>query len=300
MAIQEQETAAEPVRLFRINTGSCNGCDVELAVTSAVAEFDVEQLGCRYTESAREADVLLVTGPLTVKARDEVLRLYAETPRDRLTVAVGVCPVSGGVFRDSYAVDGPLDRHLPVDVNVTGCPPRPQALLEGIRTALEIRKARREGVEPIHEPGDRKPSHADNFPARGRLSFDAAACVDCRMCRHVCAAGAIRFEAGKQGVRLTLWHNSCVFCGLCSHYCPTGALSVTGDWRLDHRAADAFRQVDRGEVLYEPCAGCGEAIIPAAPQLLHAAFRRPNPEIEKLKNLCPACRQQMSIGVPRR
>uniref|UniRef100_UPI0038B3BCC4 NADH-quinone oxidoreductase subunit I n=1 Tax=Geomonas propionica TaxID=2798582 RepID=UPI0038B3BCC4 len=124
--------------------------------------------------------------------------------------------------------------------------------------------------------------------------------MDCRMCRHVCAAGAIRFEEGEGGVRLTLWHNSCVFCGLCSHYCPTGALSVTGDWRLDHPAADAFRQVERGEVPYQPCAGCGEPIIPAAPQLLHAVFRRPNPEIEKLKNLCPACRQRMSIGVPRR
>lgn len=295
MHIQAEGTAKEPVRLFRINTGSCNGCDVELAVTSAVAEFDVTQLGCRYTEAANEADILLITGPLTAAARDEVLRLHSETPRDRITVAVGVCPVSGGVFRDSYAVDGPLERHLPVDVNVPGCPPRPQALLAGIAHALELRRVRLGG-----EATARLPVPADNFPARGRLSYDAKACVDCRMCRHVCAAGAIRFEEREGGVRLTLWHNSCVFCGMCSHYCPTGALSVTGDWRLDHPAADAFRQVERGEVPYAPCVGCGEPIIPAAPQLLHAAFRRPNPEIERLKSLCPACRQQMSIGVPRR
>ncbi|UPU35891.1 hypothetical protein M1B72_21015 [Geomonas paludis] len=300
MHMQVEETAVEPVRLFRINTGSCNGCDVELAVTSAVTEFDVEQLGCRYTESAREADVVLITGPLTVRARDEVLRLYAATPRDKVTVAIGVCPVSGGVFRDSYAVDGPLERHLPVDVNVPGCPPRPQALLAGISEALAIREARRAGVEPSRKANQGKRPNADNFPARGRLSFDAGACVDCRMCRHVCAAGAIRFQEGEDGVRLTLWHNSCVFCGLCCHYCPTGALSVTGDWRLDHRAADAFRQVERGEIPYQPCSGCGEPIIPAAPQLLHAAFRRPNPEIEKLATLCPACRQIMSIGAPRR
>ncbi|MBU5635333.1 4Fe-4S dicluster domain-containing protein [Geomonas sp. Red69] len=300
MHIEVEETAVGPVRLFRINTGSCNGCDVELAVTSAVTEFDVEQLGCRYTESAHEADIVLITGPLTIRARDEVLRLYAQAPRDKVTVAVGVCPVSGGVFRDSYAVDGPIERHLPVDVNIPGCPPRPQALLAGIGAALEIRRARRDGEEPARNPDHRKHHGTDNFPARGRMSYDAKACVDCRMCRHVCAAGAIRFEAGDGGVRLTLWHNSCVFCGLCSHYCPTGALSVTGDWRLDHRAADAFTQIERGEVPYAPCTGCGEAIIPTAPQLLHAAFRRPNPEIEKLKNLCPACRQLMSIGVPRR
>lgn len=300
MHMLEKETMAEPVRLFRINTGSCNGCDVELAVTAAVAEFDVEQLGCRYTESPREADIVLVTGPLTVRALEEVLRLYAETPQERLTVAVGVCPVSGGVFRDSYAIAGPVRRHLPVDVNVPGCPPRPQALLAGIAEALEIRRARREGTEPPCERSDRKSPDADNSPARGRLSFDAGACVDCRMCRHVCAAGAIRFEEKEHGVELTLWHNSCVFCGLCSHYCPTGALSVTGDWNLAHHDADTFRVVERGGVRYAPCAGCGAPLIPVAPELLHAAFRRPNLEISRLKNLCPACRQQMSIGVTRR
>lgn len=295
MHIQEEETAAEPVLLFRINTGSCNGCDVELAVTSAVAEFDVEQLGCRYTESAREADILLITGPLTVAAKEEVLRLYAETPRHRVTVAVGVCPVSGGVFRDSYAVDGPLERHLPVDVNVPGCPPRPQALLAGIAEALELRR-----VRLGEETAVRQPAATDNFPARGRLAYDASSCVDCRVCRHVCAAGAIRFEEKGKGVELTLWHNSCVFCGLCSHYCPTGALSVTGDWQLAHRAADRFRLVERGEVSYAPCSGCGEPLIPAASELLHAAFRRTNPDIERLKTLCPACRQRLSIGAPRR
>lgn len=299
MQIQEKDRAAEPVRLFRINTGSCNGCDVELAVTSAVDEFDVAQLGCHYTEEAGEADVLLVTGPMTVRARDEVLRLCAETPQEKVIVAVGVCPVSGGVFRDSYAIDGPLGRHLPVDVNVPGCPPRPQALLDGISQALEIRHARREGTKPPQVSAACQHPGADNFPARGRLHFDASSCVDCRMCRHVCAAGAIRIEEKEQGVELILWHNSCVFCGLCSHYCPTGALSVTGDWRLAHRDADRFKLFAQGEVQYAPCAGCGKPLIPVAPELLHAAFRRPTPEIEKLKNLCPACRQLMSIGARR-
>uniref|UniRef100_UPI0038B3A476 4Fe-4S dicluster domain-containing protein n=1 Tax=Geomonas anaerohicana TaxID=2798583 RepID=UPI0038B3A476 len=154
-------------------------------------------------------------------------------------------------------------------------------------------------MEPVGR-ADGKGQEGDNFPARCRLSFDASVCVDCRMCRHVCAAGAIRFQEVEGGVRLTLWHNSCVFCGLCSHYCPTGALSVTGDWRLDHPAADAFAQVERGDIPYAPCSGCGEPIVPAAPQLLHTAFRRPTPEIDKLTALCPACRQVMSIGAPGR
>ncbi|WP_084154285.1 NADH-quinone oxidoreductase subunit B family protein [Citrifermentans bremense] len=318
MQDQVKETPAEPVRLFRINTGSCNGCDVELAVTAAVDEFDVEQLGCRYTEEPHEADILLITGPLTVRARNEALRLYAEAPETKVTVAVGVCPVSGGVFRDSYAVDGPVQRYLPVDLNVPGCPPRPQALLAGIAQARDLWRARSKGVDavfaapPLAKPADEP---AQQFPIRGRMSFDPKACVDCRMCRHVCAAGAIHFDikgdkgdrhlrsqspGSPEGVRLTLWHNSCVFCGLCSHYCPTGALSVTGDWHLAHRGGQTFRFSEQGEVPYTPCSGCGSPLIAVAPELLHAAFRRPTPEIEHIKTLCPACRQQLSIGAVRR
>lgn len=311
----ENETSA-PVRLFRINTGSCNGCDVELAVTAAVDEFDVEQLGCRYTEEPHEADILLITGPLTVRARDEVLRLYAEAQETKVTVAVGVCPVSGGVFRDSYAVAGPVQRYLPVDLNVPGCPPRPQALLAGIRQARDLWRARGKGADTAIAapfPENAADESAQQFPIRGRMSFDPKACVDCRVCRHVCAAGAIHFDnkgdrhlpsqsrnESAEGVRLTLWHNSCVFCGLCSHYCPTGALSATGDWRLAHLGEEGFGFAEQGEVPYAPCSGCGTPLIPMAPELLHAAFRRPTPEIEHLKTLCPACRQQLSIGAMRR
>lgn len=319
MRYQEIETPAEPVRLFRINTGSCNGCDVELAVTAAVDEFDVEQLGCRYTEEPHEADILLITGPLTVRARNEVLHLYAQAPETKVTVAVGVCPVSGGVFRDSYAVDGPVQRYLPVDLNLPGCPPRPQALLAGIAQALDLWRARSQGADTALAPTSPEiaaDAPAQQFPIRGRMSFDPKACVDCRMCRHVCAAGAIHFDdkgdkgdrhlrsqfpsESPEGVRLTLWHNSCVFCGLCSHYCPTGALSATGDWHLAHRGEQGFRFAEQGEIPYTPCSGCGSPLIAVAPELLHAAFRRPTPEIERLKTLCPACRQQLSIGALRR
>jgi membrane-bound hydrogenase subunit mbhJ len=128
--------------LYRINAGSCNGCDVELATTACIPRYDVERLGCQYCGSPKHADIVLITGPLTVGVKDKVLRLYEEIPEPKVTVAIGVCPISGGVFRDSYAIAGPLDNYLPVDVNVPGCPPRPQAIIEGIALAIDIWRER--------------------------------------------------------------------------------------------------------------------------------------------------------------
>lgn len=128
--------------LYRINAGSCNGCDVELATTACIPRYDVERLGCQYCGSPKHADIVLITGPLTLRVNEKVLRVYQEIPEPKVTVAVGICPISGGVFRDSYAIAGPVDSYLPVDVNVPGCPPRPQAIIEGIALAIDIWRQR--------------------------------------------------------------------------------------------------------------------------------------------------------------
>jgi Ni,Fe-hydrogenase III small subunit len=128
--------------LYRINAGSCNGCDVELATTALIPRYDVERLGCQYCGSPRHADIVLISGPLTVRVKDAVLRLYEEIPDPKVTVAVGVCPISGGIFRESYAVLAPIDQYIPIDVNVPGCPPRPQAVIAGVAKALEIWRSR--------------------------------------------------------------------------------------------------------------------------------------------------------------
>ena len=128
--------------LYRINAGSCNGCDVELATTACIPRYDVERLGCQYCGSPKHADIVLITGPLTMKVKEKVLRVYQEIPEPKVTVAIGICPISGGVFRDSYAVAGPMDSYLPIDVNMPGCPPRPQAIVEGIAMAIDVWRPR--------------------------------------------------------------------------------------------------------------------------------------------------------------
>lgn len=128
--------------VYRINAGSCNGCDVELATTAVIPRYAVERLGCQYSEHPELADIVLITGPMTLRMRDKVLSEYNKIPSPKVTVAVGICPISGGVFRESYAVTGPVDEYIPVDVNVPGCPPRPQAIVEGIAKAIEILDSR--------------------------------------------------------------------------------------------------------------------------------------------------------------
>lgn len=143
--------------LFRINAGSCNGCDVELATTAFIPRFDVERLGCRYCGSPRHADIVLITGPLNVRIKDQVLKVWNEIPEPKVTVAVGICPISGGLFKQGHSVCGPLDKYLPIDVNIPGCPPRPQAIMEGILIAKEIwlkriEEAEQKGVRRIELP----------------------------------------------------------------------------------------------------------------------------------------------------
>ncbi|MBO8167699.1 MAG: NADH-quinone oxidoreductase subunit NuoB [Thermoanaerobacteraceae bacterium] len=137
-----QKIAKKSPWLYRINAGSCNGCDVELATTACIPRYDIERLGCKYCGSPKHADIVLITGPLTARVKEKVLRLYDEIPDPKVTVAIGVCPISGGVFRDSYAITGPIDNFIPVDVNVPGCPPRPQAIIDGIVEAIKIWETR--------------------------------------------------------------------------------------------------------------------------------------------------------------
>lgn len=128
--------------LYRINAGSCNGCDVELATTALIPRFDVERLGCKYCGSPKHADIVLITGLMTTPMKDKVMKIMQEIPEPKVTVAVGVCPVSGCVYADSYAVEGPVDEFIPIDINILGCPPRPQAIIAGLARAIEIWRER--------------------------------------------------------------------------------------------------------------------------------------------------------------
>jgi Ni,Fe-hydrogenase III small subunit/formate hydrogenlyase subunit 6/NADH:ubiquinone oxidoreductase subunit I len=126
----------------QVDAGSCNGCELEIAAT-ANPFFDLERFGIHFVASPRHADLLLVTGPVTRNMEIALRRTYEATPEPRVVVAVGACGCSGGLFGEgTYAAVGGVDRVLPVDVYVPGCPPRPQAILNGLLVAMGVREAR--------------------------------------------------------------------------------------------------------------------------------------------------------------
>jgi Ni,Fe-hydrogenase III small subunit/formate hydrogenlyase subunit 6/NADH:ubiquinone oxidoreductase subunit I len=126
----------------QVDAGSCNGCEMEIAATTNPL-FDLERFGIHFVASPRHADVLLVTGPVTRNMEIALRKTYDAAPDPRVVVAVGACGCSGGIFGEgTYAAIGGVDRVLPVDVYVPGCPPRPQAILNGLLIAMGIRQAR--------------------------------------------------------------------------------------------------------------------------------------------------------------
>ena len=136
--------------LFHLNTGACNGCDIELSAC-LTPRYDVEQAGILLVGSPRHADILCVTGPVTRGTRDALEAIYAQMPEPKVVVALGNCPATCDVFAGSPAIDGPLHRILPVDVYVPGCPPRPHDLIKGIAQAGAILAEQRRKERPIEE-----------------------------------------------------------------------------------------------------------------------------------------------------
>jgi Ni,Fe-hydrogenase III small subunit/formate hydrogenlyase subunit 6/NADH:ubiquinone oxidoreductase subunit I len=118
-----------------VDAGSCNGCEVEIVALNNPIH-DIERFGIQFVASPRHADMLLVTGPVTRNMELALLKTYRAMPEPKVVVAVGACGISGGIFGKNYASLGGVDKVLPVDVYIPGCPPRPQALLHGILLAV--------------------------------------------------------------------------------------------------------------------------------------------------------------------
>jgi len=137
--------------VFHLNTGSCNGCDIEI-VALLTPRYDVERFGIKLVGSPKHADVLLVTGPVNRKMLPRLKLIYEQTPDPKAVIVVGTCGTSGGVFYDSYNLVGPVDKHIPVDVYVPGCPVRPEAIINGVLKAwLKLERIRNQSAEKVTE-----------------------------------------------------------------------------------------------------------------------------------------------------
>ncbi len=130
------------LHLRHLDAGSCNACDWELAALLNPV-YDLRRLGIDFVASPRHADGVIVTGPVTRNLETAVRRTFEAVPEPRLVIAVGACAASGGIVGEGYASAGGVDRVLPVDVYIPGCPPRPEAILFGLLVAVGRLDARR-------------------------------------------------------------------------------------------------------------------------------------------------------------
>ena len=141
LAVRGRRLFGRSLTIREIDAGSCNGCELEIhALNNSI--YDVERFGLKFVASPRHADMLLVTGPVTHNMKTALERTYAATPDPKWVVTVGDCGCGCGVFEGSYAVIGAVDKVIPVDLHIRGCPPTPSALLEGLIALVERASAR--------------------------------------------------------------------------------------------------------------------------------------------------------------
>jgi len=132
-----QKAFTKALWVYHVNTGACNGCDIEV-INTLTPYYDAERFGLKLVGSPRHADVLLVTGPVTRPMVKSLERVYEATPAPKLVFAIGSCPTDGGIWYDTYNVVGGLDKVIPVNFYVPGCPPRPEAIVYGVAQALGL------------------------------------------------------------------------------------------------------------------------------------------------------------------
>lgn len=123
------------LHIRHLDAGSCNACDFEMSMLLSPI-YDIQRFGIDFVASPRHADMFMVTGGVTRHLEEAVRKTYDAAAAPKMVVAVGSCACGGGIVGQNYANHGGVDQIVPVMVYIPGCPPRPQALIEGILSAL--------------------------------------------------------------------------------------------------------------------------------------------------------------------
>jgi NADH-quinone oxidoreductase subunit B len=129
-------------------------CAIEMIATT-MARYDLARFGAEiFRPSPRQADLMIISGTVTKKMAPQVVRLYNQMAEPRYVIAMGACAISGGPFKQGYNVLKGIDRYIPVDVHIPGCPPRPEALIQAFMTLQK-----KIDGQPL--TGEERPRHLD-------------------------------------------------------------------------------------------------------------------------------------------
>ena len=123
--------------IIHYDASSCNGCDIEV-LACLTPMYDVERFGIKLVGSPRHADVMLCQGPAMRSTAKALKRAYDAMPAPKLVFAIGSCACGGGCWFDSYSVLGPVEKVVPVNYYIPGCPPRPEAIIYGVAVAVGL------------------------------------------------------------------------------------------------------------------------------------------------------------------
>jgi NADH-quinone oxidoreductase subunit B len=132
-------------------------CAIEMICTAA-SRYDFSRFGMEVMRpSARQADMMIVSGTVTKKMVPQIVRLYNQMPEPKYVLAMGACASGGGPFKEGYNVVSGIDKYIPVDVYIPGCPPTPQALLHGLITLQKKIDTQSISTVPWYRPGPSEP-----------------------------------------------------------------------------------------------------------------------------------------------
>jgi len=128
---------AKSIWVFHVSASPCNNCDIEI-LDLITPKYDIERFGIKLVGSIRHADAMLVSGIINQKVGPVVQKIYEQAPRPVYVVGIGTCPASGCCFKESYNRVENREEVIPFDMYIPGCPPKPEAMIEGIAKLVEV------------------------------------------------------------------------------------------------------------------------------------------------------------------
>jgi Ni,Fe-hydrogenase III small subunit len=131
---------AKSIWVFHVSASPCNNCDIEI-LDLLTPKYDLERLGIKLVGSVRHADVILLSGVINDKVAPKVKKIYEQASKPVFVVGVGTCPASGCCFKNSHNVNHNGEEVIPVDLYIAGCPPKPEAMIEGVAKLMGVLNA---------------------------------------------------------------------------------------------------------------------------------------------------------------